>query len=178
MRVIAGKFRGRRLFHPKGRRIRPTSDRVRESLFAILGDLVMDTRFADLCAGTGSVGLEALSRGAWHITFVEKSHAAIALLRRNIQALGLSLAQVEVWNADVTRLTRPADPWNIVFVDPPYDLAETIVNRLAEREVLGDGALVILEHPGKEPVSVDESLLRLLDHRSYGQTSLTFFRKQ
>jgi 16S rRNA (guanine966-N2)-methyltransferase len=147
-------------------------------LFAILGDLVIGARFADLCAGTGSVGFEALSRGAWQITFVEKSRGAVTLLRRNIKALGLFPAQVEVWNIDVTRLTRPVDPWNIIFIDPPYVLAETIVDRLARRDVLGDGALVILEHAGKKPVSVDETLLQVLDHRSYGQTSLTFFRKQ
>lgn len=177
MRVIGGKFRGRRLFGPKRGLIRPTSDRVRESLFAILVDLVIGARFADLCAGTGSIGLEALSRGAWHVTFVEKSHGAVAILQRNIRALGLSPAQVEVLNADVTRLKKPTAAWDIVFIDPPYKLAETIVNRLARRDVLKEGALVILEHGGKELVAVDETLLQLLDHRLYGQTSLTFFRR-
>lgn len=178
MRVIGGAFRGRRLIGPKGGSVRPTSDRVREALFDILGDLIIGARFADLCAGTGSVGLEALSRGARHATFVEKSRGVVSVLKRNIQALGLSPGQVDIWNADVTRLTKPATPWSIVFIDPPYVLADSIVNRLAQREVFSSGTLVILEHPGKEPARVDGNLLQLLDHRSYGQTSLTFYRGQ
>ncbi|MFH1743538.1 MAG: 16S rRNA (guanine(966)-N(2))-methyltransferase RsmD [bacterium] len=177
MRVIAGSFAGRKLLGPKKQRIRPTSDRVRESLFAILGDLVIGARFADLCAGTGSVGFEALSRGAWHATFVEKAHGAVALLRKNVETLGLSSNQVDVWITDVTRLTRPIEPWNIVFIDPPYHLTEKIVYRLVKRDILDNEPLVIVEHGGKEPVPIDELGLRLLDHRSYGQTSLTFLRK-
>ena len=176
MRVIAGQFGGRKLLGPRGRRIRPTSDRVRESLFAILGERVIGARFADLCAGTGSVGFEALSRGAWHTTFVEKSHAAVTLLRKNIKTLNLSPDQVDVWNTDVIRLSKPVEPWNIVFIDPPYNLAERIVSRLVGRNILGHETLVIVEHAGKEPVSVDESKLWVFDHRTYGQTSLTFLR--
>lgn len=178
MRVIGGKFGGSRLSSPKGRQTRPTSERVRESLFGILGDLIIGVRFADLCAGTGSVGLEAISRGAWHTTFVEKARGAVTSIRRNIKALELASSQAEVWNADVTRLVKPPVPWDVVFIDPPYNLAETIVPRLVQREVLQEGALVILEHGGKEPMPADEERLRLLDHRSYGQTSLTFYRKQ
>ena len=178
MRVIGGKYRGSRLYSPKGRQTRPTSDRVRESLFGILGDLVLGVRFADLCAGTGSVGLEALSRGAWHTTFVEKARGSVALIQRNIETLNLAPSQVEVWSSDVTRLTKPPVPWDIVFIDPPYVLAENIVIRLAEREVIEDGALVILEHGQKDPIPVNGHALRMLDHRTYGQGSLTFYRKQ
>jgi len=177
MRVIAGTFRGRKLLGPKSQPIRPTSDRVRESLFAILGDMVVGARFADLCAGTGSVGLEALSRGAWHTTFVEKSRGAVALLRKNVEILGLGRNQVEIWTADVTRLSKPTEPWNIVFIDPPYNLAESIVARLAQRDIFEEGGLVILEHGGKEPISAEPFGLEVLDHRSYGETSITFLRK-
>ena len=168
MRVIAGEYRGRPLKAPPGRGTRPTSDRVREALFSILGD-VSGARVLDLYAGSGALGIEALSRGAGSALFVERDHHALDALRRNLAATG---ARGEVRRQDVARfLARPEGTFDLVFCDPPYDCASRLAGPLAERlpALTSDDARIVTESDKRHPLELP---LQLLTERSYGDTRI------
>jgi 16S rRNA (guanine966-N2)-methyltransferase len=170
VRVVAGAFGGRRLQAPPGRETRPTSDRVRESLFAVLGDRVAGARVLDLFAGSGALGIEALSRGAAHATFVDSAPAAIRSLTANLSALG---ADAEVRRADARRFLGAASAngrhYDLVFLDPPYRLAGRLGGELAAAlpAVLAPGAVVVTESDRRAPLELE---LELIDERRYGDT--------
>jgi 16S rRNA (guanine966-N2)-methyltransferase len=170
MRVISGRWRGRRLQAPRGAATRPTSDRVREALFAVLGRRVAGARVLDLFAGSGALGLEALSRGAAEATFVDSAPAAIRALRANLEALG---AEAEVRRADAARFlvaaSAGARQYDLVFLDPPYRLAGHLGSELtaALPAVLAPGAVVVAESDRRAPL---ELALPLIDERRYGDT--------
>ncbi len=181
MRIIAGAARGRRLKVPKGLLVRPTSDRVREALFSILGETVVGCRFLDLYAGSGSVGIEALSRGAEAVVFVENAAISLAALRQNLEATGLSAA-AEVVASPVARalprLSRRGQAFDLVFADPPYaDSAERseMLRILGLGGVLQPEARVIVEHEVKQGLDLPESL-ELVREARYGSTLLAFLQ--
>lgn len=175
MRVIGGKHRGRTLAEFAGRDVRPTSDRAREALFNILQGEVPGCRFLDGFAGTGAVGIEALSRGAAQAVFLDLSRASCALVRKNLAALGES-AEVAECDA-VSYLSRAARPFDILFFDPPYasDAGERAAAVAAARGLIGEGGVVVLERdaPGGEIAG-----LRLRDVRRYGKNVFTFYEKE
>jgi 16S rRNA (guanine966-N2)-methyltransferase len=174
VRVIAGRYGGRRLQAPPGSATRPTSDRVREALFSILGARVAGARVLDLFAGSGALGLEALSRGAAAVTFVESAPAALRALRANVTALG---AEAEIARADALKWLRSASgrarQYDLVFLDPPYRQAEALGARLSEAlpAVLGPGALVVAESDRRAPL---ELTIPTIDERRYGDTLIRF----
>ena len=168
MRVVAGEFKGRRLVAPRGRRTRPTADRVREALFSMLGD-VSGARVLDLYAGSGALGIEALSRGAESAVFVERDRAALAALERNLEATG---APGEVRRQDVARfLERQEGTFDLVFCDPPYDGAPAIAATLAAAlpEILDEDARIVTESDKRNPLVLP---LPLVVERSYGDTRI------
>ena len=171
MRVVAGRFGGRTLVAPRGLSTRPTSDRVREALFSILGVAsVEEARVVDLFAGSGALGIEALSRGASHAAFVDSSGAAVAAIRRNLAALGV---EAEVRRQDALAYLRSASrgarQYDLVFLDPPYRRARTLGRELsaALAPVLAPAARVVAESDRRAPLELD---LELLDERRYGDT--------
>jgi len=170
LRVIAGRYGGRRLQAPPGSATRPTSDRVREALFSILAARIEGARVLDLFAGSGALGLEALSRGAGRATFVERAPAAAAALRANVAALG---ADAEVVRADALRWLRAASAgerqYDLVFLDPPYRRAARLGARLSELlpAVLAPGAVVVAESDRRAPL---ELTIHATDERRYGDT--------
>jgi 16S rRNA (guanine966-N2)-methyltransferase len=170
MRVIAGQWGGRRLQAPAGAATRPTSDRVREALFSILGERVADARVLDLFAGSGALGIEALSRGAAEATFVDSSPAAVRAVRANLEALG---AEAEVRRADAPVFLRGASGagrhYDLVFLDPPYRLAERLGRELSEAltAVLAPGGLAVSESDRRSVLDLD---LTPTDERRYGDT--------
>ena len=170
MRVIAGRYRGRRLQAPAGAATRPTSDRVREALFSVLGDRVQGARVLDLFAGSGALGIEALSRGAAEVTFVDSAPAALRAVRANLDAFG---ATAEVRRADARRFLggapSAARQYDLVFLDPPYRLAGRLGSELtaALPAVLAPGAAVIAESDRRAPLELG---LPILDERRYGDT--------
>ena len=169
MRVIAGRFGGRTLAAPRGRATRPTPERVREALFSILGS-VDDARVLDLFAGSGALGLEALSRGAAEVTFVDSAPAAVRAVRANLDALG---AEAEVRRADARAFLRNARAsgrqYDLVFLDPPYRSAAELGRELSEAlpPVLSAGARVVSESDRRTPLELD---LPLVHERRYGDT--------
>jgi 16S rRNA (guanine966-N2)-methyltransferase len=170
MRVIAGRYGGRRLQAPPGEATRPTADRVREALFSVLGDRVHEARVLDLFAGSGALGIEALSRGAAEVTFVDSAPAAIRAVRANLKALG---ASAEVRRADARRFLGSASAasrqYDLIFLDPPYRLAGRLGSELtaALPAVLAPGAAVVAESDRRVPLELD---LPILDERRYGDT--------
>jgi 16S rRNA (guanine966-N2)-methyltransferase len=170
MRVIAGRFKGRRLAAPAGAQTRPTSDRAREALFSVLGPRVEGARVLDLFAGSGALGIEALSRGASEATFVETSAAALKSLNANLEPLE---AVAETHRVDARRFlgsaSRAARQYDLVFLDPPYRLAASLGSALSEAlpAVLAPGAVVVSESDRRSPLALD---LPLLDERRYGDT--------
>jgi len=167
MRVIAGELGGRRLATPRGAATRPTSERVREALFSMLG--AMDgLRVLDLFAGSGALGIEALSRGAAHATFVERSAPALAALRANLAALGL-VERSSVRAGDALAALRGAETYDLVFLDPPYAMAEALAGQLSDAlpAVLAGGARVVSESDHRAPPALALPLAR---ERRYGDT--------
>jgi len=168
MRVVAGRFKGRRLYAPRGERTRPTADRVREALFSMLGD-VAGVRVLDLYAGSGALGIEALSRGAVSAVFVESDRRAVAALRRNLEAVG---AEAAVRRQDARRfLARPEGTFDLVFCDPPYDDAPGVAAALSDAlpAMLGENARIVTESDKRNPLLL---ALPLLVERAYGDTRI------
>ena len=180
MRIIAGGFRGHPLVAPRGQATRPTSDRVREALFSILGD-IQGVQVLDLYAGSGALGLEALSRGAASATFVESARAAAVAIRRNIEALEVqdraALLARDV-RPSLRGLAKQAERYGLVFLDPPYAQAETaeILADLVESGAMADGAWIVLEHAARSAPPAPPGGLRLRFTRTYGDTALTVYR--
>jgi 16S rRNA (guanine(966)-N(2))-methyltransferase RsmD len=180
MRVIAGLYRGRILKSPPDNRTRPTSDRLRETLFNVLTPRIdEDTRFLDMCAGTGAVGIEALSRGAAFVTFVDRSKKACALIEENLDKLSVPESETEVVNTDVENFTGRTHPksWDIAFFDPPYeaDYALVLHDFGSKKDLLNDGGVLIVEHHTKVPMPDEAGTLRRWRILKQGETSLSFY---
>jgi len=172
MRVVAGAFKGRRLHAPRGSGTRPTADRVREALFSMLGD-VSGARVLDLYAGSGALGIEALSRGAASAIFVERDPRAVSALRRNLEAVG---SEAEVRRQDALRFLASArGTFGVVFLDPPYDAAVRLAEPLSERlpAVLGEEARIVTESDKRAPLELSLPLER---ERVYGDTRIAIHR--
>ncbi len=181
MRIIAGQFRGRVLASvgkgDKGGHLRPTTDRVRESLFSVLThlDVIPDARVLDLFAGTGALGLEALSRGASHVTFVDDGRVAQGLIRKNIE-LTKSGAQTDLVRRDATRLGDcPGAPFDLVFLDPPYGkgMGEAALEAALAGGWLAPDALVVWEE-GSDIILPEG--VKLTDTRRFGSTRISLLR--
>ncbi len=181
MRIVGGRLRGRALNAPASREIRPTSDRLRESLFDVLThrypDRLEGARVVDLFAGSGALGMEAISRGAAFALFVDTGAPARALIRSNVEALALG-GVTRIWRADATILGHaPAGPpFNLAFLDPPYNqgLAEPALAALVAGGWLALDALAVVEEHAKAVIGAPEGLA-LLDERVYGDTKLAFY---
>jgi len=184
MRVIAGTYRSRPLAAPRGLGTRPTSDRLRETLFNILAPRLEGCRFVDLYAGTGAVGIEAISRGAAHVWFAENADPALASLRANLAALkitqGFTLEPRGV-GAMLQRLAKLKEPVDIVFLDPPYEAEAEYANTLQflgsarGREMLAPDALVIAEHSKKTALAARYGALEHTRLLKQGDAALSFF---
>jgi pantetheine-phosphate adenylyltransferase len=179
VRIIAGQARGRRLVAPKGQATRPTPDRVRESLFSIVQERLADAQVLDLFAGTGALGLEALSRGARSVTFVEEARSALTALQRNIETVGIGKPEVLPLAAQraVGKLAERGRAFDLVFLDPPYaaGLLPQMLAALAEHALLLPRALVVCEHHGRDVAPNAPPSYQLLETRAFGDVSLSFF---
>lgn len=183
MRVIAGIYGGRTLKSPPDSKTRPTSDRLRETLFNILAPHIGDdTRFLDLCAGTGAIGIEALSRGAAFVTFVDRSKRACALIEENLDRLGVPESQTDILGLDAENFTgrEHKEGWDIAFFDPPYDSDYSLVlHEFGYRKpLLNNGGLLVVEHHAKKAVPDEVGDLRRWRILKQGDTWLSFYERQ
>jgi 16S rRNA (guanine966-N2)-methyltransferase len=182
MRIVAGRFRGRPIAAPVTSAIRPTSDRTRESVFNMLASRfpIDGARVIDLFAGTGALGLEAMSRGASFVLFVEESVEGRGLLRTNIETLGLQGAS-KIFRRDATDLGIPGtmEPFDLAFADPPYakGLGEKAAASLAKGNWLKRGAMLVLEEKAESAPAALEGF-HLLDQRRFGETIVGFFERE
>lgn len=184
MRIVAGRFKGRRLAAPEGKdAVRPTSDRAREAIFNVLmhrfqgrGFTLVGARVVDAFAGTGAMGLEALSRGAAHATFIDSNRDALAVLKANIRACGVERETV-VETGDATRPPRPRQPCQLAFLDPPYEagLLEPALAALLAGGWLESGAIVVCEGPVTLDIAPPDGV-EIADERRYGKAKVTFLR--
>lgn len=185
MRVIAGSARGLRLSAPAGMQTRPTADRVKEALFSIIAsrrDLV-GARVLDICAGTGSLGIEALSRGAASCCFIEQDRPVLGLLEKNLVKAGLVGRGVCLALDAITglkRLSRQGKSFDIVFLDPPYssNLYTTVPEALCSLSLLSGEALLVAECSARIPLAERYGMLVRIDRRVYGDTALEFFVRE
>ena len=182
MRVIAGEARGRALVAPKSLRVRPTADRVKEALFSILlsrlGEFT-DMRVLDLCAGTGNLGIEALSRGAQCAVFVDSHRDSADTIRKNLEITGYadrSKVVVQEAGAAVKRLARSEAPFHLVFLDPPYAEGHTerLLELLSASALIDAGSTVVAEFSSKEEIPCSFGKLKESERRIYGDTALSF----
>jgi 16S rRNA (guanine(966)-N(2))-methyltransferase RsmD len=177
MRVIAGRVKGHHLQAPRGMDTRPTSDKVREAVFAMLGDRFADGRVLDLFAGTGALGIEALSRGASDAVFVERRPPACQVIRANLKHTRLE-DQSKVLCAPVERLLPRLDgPFDLVLLDPPYAYPDLhrIMALVGAARVIGDETTVVFEHSPRFDVEKRYAHLALARQKVYGDTAISIF---
>lgn len=180
MRIISGKYKGRRLTSFQAGHLRPTTDRVKESLFNKLAQEVPGAKVLDLFAGTGNLGLEALSRGASGVTFVELSSKSQAILQRNIQLLDLSDREMlRVVKNDVFKFIRrfQGEPFDLIFVDPPFTekLAHSVMEAISSSSLLKTGGTLVIESGLRESIGDKYPPYYILDRRYFGDKTLSFF---
>jgi 16S rRNA (guanine966-N2)-methyltransferase len=184
MRVIAGVYRGRVLRSPSNFKTRPTSDRLRETLFNIISPKIdEETRFLDLCAGTGAIGIEALSRGAGFASFVDKSRRSCALIEQNLDALEIPETETDVvCSSAETFVSREHEKsWDIIYYDPPYDsdYAEVLLEiGTSENTILKTGGMLIAEHHSKKNMPDVVENLRRWRILKQGESYLSFYEKE
>jgi len=181
LRIISGDLKGRKLCSIPGLHIRPTSDRVRESIFNILSTRVRDAIVLDLFAGTGALGIEALSRGADFAVFVDNHRRAQWAVERNIRILALEKrTRVIRWDAAINLhcLRSHQPPFDLVFMDPPYhqNLISPVTENLLTGNCLAQGAVIVIEHGSRERVPEDSSAVVMTDQRTYGKTLVSILR--
>lgn len=182
MRIISGNMRGLRLKSPKGNDTRPTADRVKESLFNILGYIESNSIVLDLFSGSGNIGLEFLSRGAKKVYFIENDKNSVSILKENIKKCRVE-ESTEVYRNDVIKSIEIFDKkrlkFDYIFLDPPYNkgLAEKTLERISNSNLLNDRSIIIIEHEVELEFADEYYGIEKIDRRNYGSTAITFFRK-
>jgi len=185
MRVISGKFKTKPLYSPKGDKIRPTSDRIKETLFNSLYSLISleNAKVLDLFCGSGALGIETLSRGASHATFIDISNDSLVLTKKNIEFVNADKNSYSIYKADykfaLKKLT--GNQFNIIFIDPPYDFKceMEVINLILSNNILSSSGIIIIEHDTKNLLdNLDCSKLNLIkSSKVCGNTTLTFIKK-
>jgi 16S rRNA (guanine966-N2)-methyltransferase len=177
MRITGGTGRGRRLKVPAGPRVRPTSDKVKQALFNIIGNRIEGATFLDLFAGAGGIGIEALSRGAGRVVFVDDSRESLSAVRINVEQAGFADRAQLVFSKAESFLGKPSGPYDIVFLDPPYAMElGPLLGLIAESGILKPGCEVIAEHFKKQPSPPAAGTLTRYREARYGDTVLSFYR--
>ena len=180
MRIIAGSLKGRRLETPDWEGLRPTSDRLRETLFNVLAPRIDGARLLDGFAGTGAIGIEALSRGAAHVTFVERDARAVRLMERNLERAGLGRERHVIIRADLAVAVRrlATQPFDIIVLDPPYGAPQLTASLTAIEPVVGAETVLVVEHARRDGAPPQHGALERTREITSGDSSLAFYRSQ
>ena len=176
MRIIAGKYKGRKLPELKASGVRPTLDRVRENFFNIISNKIVDSTFLDLFSGSGAMGVEAISRGAERVVFCDKSKEIVSYILKVGSLLG---EKIEIYNSDYRAILKRLDlSFDIIYVDPPYETdGNEVLNDIYQSSVCDENSLVVYERSFEKPF-VNGTDFEVLDERKYGIAVLTFLRKK
>ena len=177
MRIITGIYRGRKLSSPKDLSVRPTSDRVKEAIFSMISDDIPGSNVLDVFAGTGSLGLEALSRGAKHCYFMDNERNSVWLIKENIKHCGAENESTLLVGDFKYSLTRIKEPINLAFLDPPYEgkLLEEALSKVSEEGFMAPGGLVVTEHGSKNIMPENIGSLEKLKEKKYGSVHVTIY---
>ena len=178
MKITSGEYKYRKLITPRGYETRPTSEKVREAVFSMIGDKIEDAMVLDLFAGSGSLGLEALSRGAKRSLFCDNSQSSIDAIKENIDSCKANL-WADVYKGDFKRnLDRLNEPFDIIFLDPPYKMGyyEQCIRIITERKLLNDEGIIIVEHDSKSDMNFEEYNLIKIKEKSYGTIGISIFK--
>lgn len=185
MRIVGGKFKSRLIKQPKSEEVRPTKDMVREALFNVLGDRVIGATFLDLCCGSGAIGIEALSRGAKKVFFVDRDENAIDTVKLNLESLGLSSSlEVAVFQNDIFRFISNIKQYSIlfdiVFLDPPYfgNISKKCLKKIFLANIISDSGVLVLEYDKKCPPDYSDDSWHIKNTKVYSGTALSFFEKE
>lgn len=182
MRIIGGEYKSRTILMPKGVDIRPTQDKVREAVFNILGD-VSGKRVLELFAGSGAFGIEAISRGARDVTFVDNNFKCSQTIKSNLESLGVNESKYDIIRANalgmLPRLAKQEEKFDIVFLDPPYykTIAKNCLINIDAYDILSPVGLIIIEHFKKDALDAELERLVFVDQRRYGDTVISIYRK-
>ena len=182
MRIIAGEYKGRKLDFPKNVDVRPTQDRVREALFNVITPQIQGKRVLDLFAGSGSLGIEAMSRGAEKATFVENNLKCIHIIKKNIERVAIEdktvVLKMDVFRA-LGKFEEKGDVFDIVFLDPPYykELPKKTLIMLSQYDILSPTNTIVIEHFKKDNIPENINNILIYNQKKYGDTVLSFFRK-
>jgi len=182
LRIIGGTAKGRSILAPKGITTRPTGDRVKESMFNIIQGYVRDSKVLDLFAGSGNLGLEALSRGAKHAVFVDKDRTSIQVIKKNIDTLGFASRSTAIcadYKKALGHLKINNETFDLVFLDPPYKLGilPLVIATICNEGLLDDQGIIVAEHDSKDLLEDNVGCYRVKDCRKYGNTSISFIIK-
>ena len=181
MRVIAGLYKGRKLESSKDLSIRPTTDRVKEYIFNILQNFPQNKKILDIFSGSGSLGIEALSRGASSVVFVDKAVSSINILRRNLKNLSISKDQFAIVNSDAVEYVNDSgQKMDLCFMDPPYIYPpmQELVDKFFAKKLLNSGGILAVEHEISNPVEQENSLYRIFSQKKIGRSLISFFEEK
>ncbi|MGI6705392.1 MAG: 16S rRNA (guanine(966)-N(2))-methyltransferase RsmD [Clostridia bacterium] len=182
MRIIGGIAKGRTIYTPKGERTRPTADRIKESVFAIIQDYIPNSRVLDLFAGSGNMGLEALSRGAKGCVFIDMDRTSIEVIKKNTINLNFT-TQTRVYQSDyrsaLRKLQSRNETFDVIFVDPPYNrgFIQPVVAMIHQMDILDQNGIIVVEHSIHETIDTGGIPLQVKDQRKYGITMVSFIAK-
>jgi 16S rRNA (guanine(966)-N(2))-methyltransferase RsmD len=183
MRIIAGKYRGRKIGFPKSPHIRPTQDKIREALFNVLARSISGVNALDLFAGSGAIGIEALSRGAKNVTFVDNNFKCVRIIKENLRNIDIehmaNILKMDALRA-IKKLSETGNKFDIVFLDPPYykGLSKKTLISLNQYDILSDTNIIVAEHFKKDILAYNISNIILCKQKRFGDTVLSFYRKK
>ncbi len=181
MRIISGSYKGKNLVSGKDNSIRPTTNKVKEFIFNVLDDFPRNKSVVDIFSGSGSLGLEALSRGAKTVVFVEKARSSIIILKRNVQALNISEDQYKIVQSDAIQfVNRTLIPFDLVFMDPPfvYPPLQNLVDKAVSGGFMHKQSLLVIEHETTNPIKTDSLLYTVIKQKKIGRSLISFIMKR
>jgi 16S rRNA (guanine966-N2)-methyltransferase len=177
MRIAAGQFKGKKLSASNDLSIRPVTNRLKEIIFSVLNDFFFNKTVLDLFSGSGSLGLEALSRGASHVTFVEKQDSSISILKKNIDVLKINRSLIQIIKSDVLKfLNKNHQKYSLILADPPfkYSMLQQMVNQVFENNILEKNGLFVVHHEIDNPLSTENASYLMLRQKKIGRSLLSF----
>ena len=183
MRIIAGRFRGHKLIAPKNLNIRPTTDRIKESIFNIIQNHIYDSVVIYLFSGTGNLGIEALSRGATKVYFIDKNKESISIIKKNLEKIdSTNMSNIIHDNviSGIKKLSKDNVQANIIFMDPPYKkgLVENVLEHIDKSNILSSNGIIIVEEDSSEDLPENIGNLFIFRQKKYGNTSISFYKER